>query len=138
MTELADVCHVQHFPQADNLRVTLWRQLPIMANSLGKKRFKRSYLELFLDLLFHNLELRQTRENSPLSVNAAEQCMEQLAILIGTKILHGRLEENWQQKILVAIMDEAKNEKTKKENDKTNSPLFSRRYQAVESLLYPG
>jgi hypothetical protein len=90
LTELADVCRVQHFPQGDDLRATLWRQLPVMARALGKQRFKRLYLDIFMDLLMSNME-RSTA--SALSKHAAGQCAEELAQLIGMAIFRGRLDD---------------------------------------------
>jgi hypothetical protein len=90
MTELADVCRVQHFPQSHELRTTLWKQLPEMARAVGKDRFKRSYLELFLDLLFSNLD---SRTASQLSIHAAGQCADELSQLVGRAIFRGRLED---------------------------------------------
>lgn len=90
MTELADVCRVKHFPQGDDLRTTLWRQLPSIASTLGKQRFKRLYLELFMDLLMQNLEENTA---SALSKHAAGQCAEELAQLVGPSIFRGRLDD---------------------------------------------
>jgi len=90
LTELADVCRVQHFPQADDMRATLWRQLPSMARAIGKQRFKRLYLETFMDLLLSNME-RSTA--SALSKHAAGQCAEELAQLVGLPIFRGRLDD---------------------------------------------
>ena len=95
LTELADVCRVQHFPQGDDLRATLWRQLPGMAHALGKQRFKRMYLTIFTDLLISNME-RSTA--SALSKHAAGQCAEELAQLVGYSIFRGRLDD-YQQEI---------------------------------------
>lgn len=102
LTELADVCRVKHFPQIDDLRTTLWRQLPAIAASLGKQRFKRIYLELFLDLLMQNLE-EQTA--SALSKHAAGQCAEELAALVGMSIFRGRLDD-FQQEVFDRAMRE--------------------------------
>lgn len=90
LTELADVCRVKHFPQGDDLRTTLWRQLPYIATTLGKQRFKRLYLGLFLDLLMQNLEESTA---SALSKHAAGQCAEELAQLVGPRIFRGRLDD---------------------------------------------
>jgi hypothetical protein len=104
LTELADVLRVKHFPQVEDLRTTLWRQLPSVASSLGKQRFKRTYLELFMDLLMQNLE-EQTA--SALSKHAAGQCAEELAILVGPSIFRGRLED-YQQVVFDQAMRERK------------------------------
>lgn len=90
LRELADVCRVQHFPQSNDLRATLWRTLPIIAQALGKQRFKRLYLDVFMDLLFSNLESRTASE---LSIHAAGQCAEELANLVGMPIFRGRLDD---------------------------------------------
>jgi len=101
LTELADVCRVQHFPQADELRTTLWRQLPPMASALGKQRFKRLYLEIFLDLLCRDL---QSRTASQLAQHAAGQCAAELADLVGEGILRGRLETESQRRALDEVL----------------------------------
>jgi HEAT repeat len=90
LKELADVCRVQHFPQSDDLRTTLWRSLPTMAYAIGKDRFKRHFLDIFMDLLFSNME---SRSASQLSVHAAGQCAEELSLLVGPAIFRGRLED---------------------------------------------
>ena len=90
LTELADVCRVRHFPQSDDLRATLWRNLPVMAQVLGKNRFKRRYLDVFMDLLFSNLD---SRSASQLSIHAAGQCVEELANLIGMNMFRARLDD---------------------------------------------
>lgn len=93
LTELADVCRLSHYPQSDDLRTTLWRQLPPIAEALGKRRFKRMYLDLFVELLAKNLDDRYGSGASQLSIHAAGQCAEELANLIGVGILRGRIEE---------------------------------------------
>jgi HEAT repeat len=96
LRELADVCRVRHFPQGDDLRTTLWRNLPLMARALGKDRFKRHYMEMFMDLLFYNLGTSRGGGNaaSQLSYHAAGQCAEELGLLVGPAIFRGRLEED--------------------------------------------
>ena len=103
MRELADVCRVQHFPQSHDLRATLWKQLPAMANALGKDRFKRHYMELFMDLLFRNLE---SRSDHQLSIHAAGQCAEELAQLVGVTIFRARLEDDSQRATLDRVLRE--------------------------------
>jgi hypothetical protein len=103
LKELADVCRVQHFPQGDDLRTTLWRQLPTVAHALGKERFKRRYLDLFVDLLFRSLE--ESRSASQLSIHAAGQCAEELSKLVGTAIFRGRLED-YQRDLFDRVMME--------------------------------
>lgn len=91
MTELADVGRLSHYPQSDDLRTTLWRQLPVIAEALGKRRFKGLYLDLFIDSLAKNLDDRYGGA-SQLSIHAAGQCAEEIANLIGVGIFRGRLE----------------------------------------------
>jgi hypothetical protein len=95
--EMADVCRVSHFPQADDLRATLWRQLPGMMNDVGKVRCKRLYLEVFLDLLIRNLE---SSTASAISKHAAATCAYELGVLVGPNILRGRLFDEHQQEVL--------------------------------------
>lgn len=102
LTELADVCRVQHFPQGDDLRATLWRQLPSMARALGKQRFKRLYCDVFMDLLLSNLE-RTTA--SALSKHAAGQCADELSQLVGPAIFRGRMDD-YQQRTFDRAMRE--------------------------------
>jgi len=104
MTELADICQVKHFPQSDDLRTTLWKQLPLIAKALGKQRFKRIYLQLFMELLGSNMENRSYA--SQLSVHAAGQCAEELATFVGAGIFRGRFEEEWQRELFDRTMAE--------------------------------
>jgi HEAT repeat len=91
MQDLADVCRLKHFAHSDDMRATLFRQLPLMARSLGKQRFKSLYLEMFINLIMSTLD---SKSESALSQHAAGQCAEELAALIGPGIFRGRLEES--------------------------------------------
>jgi hypothetical protein len=102
MEQLIDVCRVKHFPQADDLRATLWNQLPTMAESWGKETFKRKYLHLVTDLLMDHLDMRTA---TPLSKHAAAQCADFLANLVGRGIFRGRLDD-WQQSVFDQAMRE--------------------------------
>jgi len=104
ITELAETCRVRHFPQSDDLRTTLWKNLPVMARALGKQRFKRIYLQTFMDMMVDNLD--EKNHASQLSVHAAGQCAEELSNLVGPGIFRGRLEEDWQREILDNAMKE--------------------------------
>mmetsp|Transcript_2359 Transcript_2359/g.2511 ORF Transcript_2359/g.2511 Transcript_2359/m.2511 type:complete len:163 (+) Transcript_2359:385-873(+) len=108
LTELMDVCRVNHFPQGNDLRTTLFKNLVGMAHGLGKKRFKRHYLELVTELLFATLEVEHGRHSSnfrtddardgnQLAVHAAEQCCEELSELVGGMIFRGRLDDGQQE-----------------------------------------
>jgi len=91
MKKLLDACRVKHFPQSDDLRATLFKQLPTIARNIGKTTFKRKYLNLFLKLLMDNV-----RSNDVASASckfAASQCCEQLANFVGVSIFRGRCEE---------------------------------------------
>jgi HEAT repeat len=103
LQEVADVCRVSHFPQGDELRATLWRQLPGMMNAVGKVRCKRLYLEVFLDLLMRNLE---SSAASAISKHAAATCAYELGVLIGPNILRGRLFDERQQDVLDRALQE--------------------------------
>ena len=118
MQELADVCRVQHFPQGDDLRQTLWRQLPAMAQALGKQRFKRLYLEIFMDLLLRNME---SRTASQLSIHAAGQCAEELAEFIGPSIFRARLDD-FQRETFDKVMRERSMMPKGPPNDEGYSP----------------
>lgn len=103
LTELADVCRVQHFPQSDELRTTLFKLLPDMAHALGKQRFKAMYLEVFVDLMFRTIE---SRSASALAQHAARQCALELAQLVGPAIFRARLADEMQQRAFDEIVRE--------------------------------
>ncbi|KAL7578252.1 hypothetical protein ACA910_012671 [Epithemia clementina (nom. ined.)] len=106
LQELADVCRVRHFPQADDMRATLWRQLPVIAKALGKQRFKRNgFLEIFVDMLFANMDSHGSTA-SQLCQHAAGQCAEELAELMGVAIFRGRLEDDYQRELFDRVMQE--------------------------------
>lgn len=110
MTELADVCRLSHYPQSDDLRTTLWKQLPPIAEALGKRRFKGLYLDLFIEMLSRNFDDRHGTGASQLSIHAAGQCAEELASLIGAGIFRGRLEAVGGERAFDKIMEERKRE----------------------------
>jgi len=110
MTELADVVRLQHYPQSDDMRTTLWRQLPPIAEALGKRRFKSLYLDLFIELLAKNLDDRYGTGASQLSIHAAGQCAEELAKLIGVGIFRGRLEATGGEDAFDKVMEERRRE----------------------------
>ena len=102
MQEMEGVCRVKHFPQGDDVRATLWRQLPAMASALGKQRFKRVYLDMFLDLLFNTID---DRTASALSKHSAGQCAEDLSVLVGESIFLGRLDDFQRESFARVIQD---------------------------------
>jgi len=97
LQEVADVCRVSHFPQGDELRATLWRQLPGMMTAVGKVRCKKLYLEVFLDLLMRNLE---SSSASAISKHAAASCCYELGVLVGPNIFRGRIYDDYQKEVL--------------------------------------
>jgi len=100
-SQLIDVCRVKHFPQADDLRATLFRQVPEMARAVGKLKWKRLYLDTagFLDLMIDTLQDRGG-ETSQLAVHAAGSCATEMANLVGKGILVGRVLDELQQTFL--------------------------------------
>ncbi|CEG46510.1 conserved hypothetical protein [Plasmopara halstedii] len=70
------------------LQETLWKQLPLMCEALGKKVFKR-YLELFFDPLVFTLQ-----GSNRLAKFAARDCVAQISKQIGPSIFLGRLDAN--------------------------------------------
>ena len=94
MQEMADVCRLKHFAHADDMRTTLFRQLPSMARALGKQRFKTLYLQMFIDVMMNSME---SATESALSQHAAGQCAEELGELVGPTIFRGRLDDYQQQ-----------------------------------------
>jgi hypothetical protein len=97
LQEVADVCRVSHFPQGDDLRATLWRQLPGMMEAVGKARCKTLYLEIFMDPLVRNLE---SSSASAISKHAAASCAYELGVLVGPNIFRGRLYDDYQREVL--------------------------------------
>jgi len=122
LSELADVCRVSHFPQAEDLRTTLFRQLPVMAQALGKQRFKRTYLDLFLDLLFRTV---QSRSASQLAQHAARTCAAELALLIGPTIFRGRLQDDMHQELLDEILREYRQQQQHEQSLVSQGAAFS-------------
>jgi hypothetical protein len=119
LTELTDVCRLQHFPQAEDLRATLWRQLPVMAQALGKQRFNRRYLDLFLDLLLTHLQARSV--STPLSWHAAAHCADELANFCGRAIFRARLDDFGQKQ----TFDQAMQQRREEEKMIPDAGLFS-------------
>ncbi|KAL7444969.1 hypothetical protein ACHAXM_010990 [Skeletonema potamos] len=110
MSELADVARLSHYPQSDDLRTTLFKQLPQIAVAIGKRRFKGLYLDLFIELLSKNLDDRCGTGASQLSIHAAGQCCEEIAKLIGFGIMRGRLEAIGCDEAFDSVMEERKRE----------------------------
>lgn len=103
MREIADVCRASHFPQSDEMRATLWRQLPGMMEAVGKMRCKKLYLEVFMDLLIRNLE---SSTASAISKHAAASCAYELGQLVGPNIFRGRIYDDYQREALDRALQE--------------------------------
>ncbi|GMF24133.1 unnamed protein product [Phytophthora lilii] len=88
LPQVADIAILRHFPQTAVLQETVWKQLPLMCEALGKKVFKR-YLELFFDPLVFTLQ-----GTNRLAKFAARDCVAQLSKQIGPSIFLGRLDAN--------------------------------------------
>ncbi|KAG1695132.1 hypothetical protein DVH05_020774 [Phytophthora capsici] len=88
LPQVADIAILRHFPQTSVLQETIWKQLPLMCQALGKKVFKR-YLELFFDPLVFTLQ-----GTSRLAKFAARDCVAQISKQIGPSIFLGRLDAN--------------------------------------------
>ena len=123
LQEMADICRVSHFPQGDELRATLWRQLPGMMMAVGKVRCKRLYLEVFLDLLMRNLE---SRTASAISKHAAGACAYELSVLVGPSIFRGRLYDDYQKEALDRVLREREIE------EQNMSPMMQQQQQQTQ------
>ncbi|KAK1946215.1 hypothetical protein P3T76_001768 [Phytophthora citrophthora] len=88
LPQVADIAILRHFPQTSVLQETIWKQLPLMCQALGKKVFKR-YLELFFDPLVFTLQ-----GTNRLAKFAARDCVAQISKQIGPSIFLGRLDAN--------------------------------------------
>uniref|UniRef100_K3WNJ0 TOG domain-containing protein n=1 Tax=Globisporangium ultimum (strain ATCC 200006 / CBS 805.95 / DAOM BR144) TaxID=431595 RepID=K3WNJ0_GLOUD len=85
---VADIAILRHFPQTGVLQETVWKQVPLMCDALGKRVFKR-YLELFFDPLVFTLQ-----GSHRLARFAAKDCVASLSRQIGPSIFVGRLQVN--------------------------------------------
>lgn len=103
LRQVADVCRVSHFPQGDDMRATLWRQLPSMMHAVGKQRCKKLYLDVFMDLLMRNIE---SRTASAISIHAAGTCAYELGQLVGPNIFRGRIYDDYQREALDLLLRE--------------------------------
>lgn len=90
---VADVAILRHFPQTGVLQETVWKQVPLMCEALGKREFKR-HVELFFDPLVFTLQ-----GSHRLARFAAKDCVASLSKQIGASIFLGRLQANptWQE-----------------------------------------
>lgn len=84
MTEL---CELHSFSQADHLRASIYKSLPVIAQRIGKTEFKRA-MEGFMRPVFRSAT---SLDESHQSKEAALACIHKLSALIGRDILAGRL-----------------------------------------------
>eukprot|EP00850_Spirogloea_muscicola_P014971 SM000111S18794 [mRNA] locus=s111:183250:196627:+ [translate_table: standard] len=78
-------CRTRHFGHYHNLLETLYKQLPHIAEHIGKRPFKQ-YLDIFIEPLFFALSCGQRAAEV-----AAEECLQKLQALIGPSIFAARL-----------------------------------------------
>ena len=83
----AAIARLEHFPQADTLRETLWKSVPIMAKSMGKRAFQ-AQLDALLEPLFATVTRTHAHQ---LAGYAAIDCMQQLSTFLGHSVFIGRL-----------------------------------------------
>lgn len=76
----------KHFPQHLVFLETVCKQLPKIANRIGKRSFKM-HLEIFFDHIFRAISC-----DVQLTVAAGEECLIQLGKFLGFGILRGRIE----------------------------------------------
>lgn len=128
LRQVFDVCRVSHFPQSDDLRTTLWRQLPVIMQAIGKQRCKRLYLEEFMDLLMRNVE---SRTASPISKHAAVTCAYELSTFVGPNIFRGRIYDDYQRDVLDKALRERQLE------EERMSPLMQQQQKTQFSPFEP-
>eukprot|EP00884_Botryococcus_braunii_P015994 jgi/Botrbrau1/3078/Bobra.0070s0065.1 len=85
LPDLADIARLDHFENSWRLRETIWKQLPKIAERLGKKAFK-PYLEDLIEPMFRSLTCGQ-----PLCQAAAGACIAAMRDFLGPSIWAGRL-----------------------------------------------
>lgn len=90
---LAELVAISGFTHAHNLRESVWKCLPDIAISLGKRAFK-PHLEMFIGPLFKSVRCGQQLEEV-----AAGRAIGKLMDLIGPSIFRGRL-DTMQKEIL--------------------------------------
>lgn len=89
LPRLADLARLRHFEHSAKLRETIWNCLPLLADRLGKTRFKRG-LEGLLEPLFRDLSC-----GNALCECAAGKCISALRAWLGPSVLAARL-DGWQ------------------------------------------
>eukprot|EP00963_Diacronema_lutheri_P014078 scaffold2858_cov659-Pavlova_lutheri.AAC.49 len=87
MEPLSELAYVRHFSHYYNLQETLWRKLPIIAENVGKKKFKM-HVDLFIGPMFEALKC-----GHQLTECAAGKCILFFQKMLGEGILTARLDE---------------------------------------------
>uniref|UniRef100_A0A0B7AX84 Uncharacterized protein n=2 Tax=Arion vulgaris TaxID=1028688 RepID=A0A0B7AX84_9EUPU len=85
---MANACNTKSYTHYPNFMETVCKQLPNLANGLGKRPFKM-YLELFIDCIFDALD-----SDVVLTSSAAAQCLIELSTFLGPGIVRGRIENH--------------------------------------------
>lgn len=80
-------CHLKHYTHYLHFYESVNKVIPILAENLGKRVFKR-YIEEFFEVIFTSL----TCENALTKV-AASECLAFLSKYLGPNILRGRIEQ---------------------------------------------
>ncbi|EDQ91390.1 uncharacterized protein MONBRDRAFT_23736 [Monosiga brevicollis MX1] len=86
LSQVVDLAKLRHYKHYCNFLETLWKQLPIIAKNISKKRFK-PHIQGFIPSMAHSLQ-----SSHQLSRAAAEDCTRQLCALLGPTIFLGRVE----------------------------------------------
>lgn len=84
---MIELCELHHFHQADHLRESIYKSLPLIAQRIGKTEFKRQ-MEGFMRPLFKSAV---SLDESHQSKESALTCIHKLSALIGREIFAGRL-----------------------------------------------
>jgi len=83
---ISEACHYKHYVMHLNFFSTVCGRLAEIGGNVDKRNFK-PYLEAFFDMIFYSLE-----SDNALAVNASEECLKSLSLLLGPNILRGRIE----------------------------------------------
>jgi len=87
LSVLAEMTRYKHYTHHRGYFETLLKLLPVVAQSLGKKEFKKHF-DGFIDAIFYSIS-----SDSALVRVAATDCIIQLSQLIGKMITRGRIEQ---------------------------------------------
>lgn len=87
MPILAEVAGLDHFTHHYNLLETVWKQLPSIAEGLGKKLFK-THFNVFIKPLYYTLQCTNN-----LARATAEDCIRAIGKILGPSIVLGRVDQ---------------------------------------------